>query len=100
MDARLHEVLQPRVVHRGVNPLPPAQLCHGDLPANISQENREFLFGGKAPPARLLRPADQRAGDLTRSTLSTAWLVDSLTLPGRGLHRARRGSSAQHSHFR
>jgi hypothetical protein len=72
MDARLGEVLQPRVVHRGVNPLPPAQLRHGDLPGNTFQEKP--LFGEKAPPARLLRPVDQRAGDLTRPSLSTAWL--------------------------
>jgi hypothetical protein len=59
--AGLHEVLQPLVVDRGVNPLAPAQLRDRDLSPDPFQHDADLLLGGKLASGNLPGAADHGA---------------------------------------
>src|ERR1019366_1194648 len=63
---RLHEVLQPLVVDRGMDAFAPAQLRHRNLAADAFHQDADLVFGTEAPTRGSLGLADQTAGGFCR----------------------------------
>src|SRR5208283_2629391 len=70
--SRFHEILQPLVVNRRMDPLTSAQIGYRHLSANPFHHDADLLLGGKSPATGLLGSANQLPRRLSPAPASPA----------------------------